>query len=523
MSTKKSPKKRALEIDPVSRSGRVILPNEEEEDFSSSSSSSDEENQIAVKEEEDDDERKQRLIRLQNMSPIRMDSEEEVVEEEQQSSSVDLEKLQSRIDEIEQRVQIRIVTEDLGMQNYLLQGLLNVVDLLLITLVWGREDEVAPESSDFHIERILLYKKYVHFYHEWERYLDIAIKNRVNLVWKMAKDQLKSTDHPIFTFLQAMQFGKIIAKRVFKRQMAISNDPLLSKNHRLQVVQDAMDGYRRLLFLLFRFANKKRYVRDIWTCRLHSAKELQMQSQPVTDANNRPVLVRNEKGTEKILLEEKDENGAPLKKLKSIIVHPQVADFDQYALINSEKDLDERELLLRAADELSGKVRPIGAGLPDPFQVCFSVQKGEPNVPLQMKGMHNFYHFMSHLEEDLCTAIGSHLKESPPDISFEEFRKSLYGDKNHAVTSIEKITKKGALATVVVNFRNILQTNLDMISCDVCKIMSVIHYSMCPTCKNTIRNCDRCKDKAAAQHNKEHQPKKAAPASTGKKKQKTKK
>jgi hypothetical protein len=293
--------KRTIEVDPVSQSHNWL---DDGECFTSSSSSEEEQEAMPV---EDDDEMKQRLIRMQSFSPI-------VVSENSEPKEVDaLQTLQNRIDEIEKKIVMRQLPANSSAANTLLQGLLDFGDLMILVNVWGINDEVVPESSDHEIERAILYQHLLHRYDSWNDLLQHAIKTRIALMMSGVREKLgpENNDHAIYTLFNALSIGKIIAKRVFKRQMSVNIGRAPARMHRLQIVNDSMEGY----------------VTDIWTSKRHLAKDLQMQSQPIVDANNRPIVVKDERGNEKILTEERDPN-VELVKLKGIMFFQQPIDID---------------------------------------------------------------------------------------------------------------------------------------------------------------------------------------------------
>jgi hypothetical protein len=229
--------------------------------------------------------------------------------------------------------------------------------------------------------------------------------------------------------------------------------------------------------------NNQRFIYEASTGREYDINLLK-ECEVITDDNNRPIV---ENG--RVKMEHRDEaivGDDPLRP-KTITFYPRKSDQDPYALHDSELD-DEERVLHMVENYRNDAVRG---------EKSIEVVVVQPLYD-QLLSLHSFIHFIEIFSYDFVHYLTHEAKFTPA--SFDDAWVNLTGDATGV--PIGKFSKKtSAFTKILVNARNVLQHNLSMIQCDVCRKITAAQCIPCPECECTIRWCNsECKKKAMVIH-----------------------
>jgi hypothetical protein len=373
--------------------------------------------------------------------------------------------------------------------NYMMDGLLIAIQVLCMLHIWPASAlPAAQEDGDELLYHKLLYAHRLKKYEFWQAGLQKCIATRLSM---FIQDMLQRVEtSPVFDIVRALeQYSTIYVLRKIKRFSIIDTKDMRINPFR----RDAADG---------------NYI-NCWTGERKTVKVLQQVSDVQVNEQGKPIIVRDETGTERILTVKREDaiEGDNEDRDKILIIVPKPSDIDPDAPIDSLKDLLPDEQHTYMADEMQGNIPALGTGLPPPVQVVV------PGVIVPyLCVLQNFIHFEKNLHEKLLMIVDD-IAFRKTCKTFPEAWKNLVGEKNANVPSIINFTKSTKFSKLVCIFRDQLLNGVESMQCDACKSVARVDSSWCSTCESTIRSCHQskdCADKAAAKHSHDTQVKKKA-------------
>jgi hypothetical protein len=240
---------------------------------------------------------------------------------------------------------------------------------------------------------------------------------------------------------------------------------------------------------------------DAWTLGKHRhQREMDVIYDPVT---KRPLLdEKNRIITQKIENDNLHEGDDPMR-LKEIHFFPKPSDRDPN--IVDPKDADDNHFANWCIDEIKGDI-PDDLNVPVPF-FC-SLPQFAVNLLQLLNNVLNF-------KEYCITKVVKYLEKQniaiTNETTFEHVWRQLAGKKENASVFAIGVSssKKDTIITIAAEFRNILRTNMDMLTCNGCNTFAlrILQVETCPNCKQdtptSIYICpdnDECKEKAFEFH-----------------------
>lgn len=347
---------------------------------------------------------------------------------------------------------------------WIVDGLLIFIKFAVLTFYWPvhkyTDMHFVPTDSDEELLHKMLYHRWITAIQEtWSPKLHSYIEIRLRQFLRDMQHSIGPThDHPLYAVFYLIQKIQLVrVKRKIKRMPGIDTQEFI-----------------------FEASTGDKYTMDqlrecIVVCDERTGR-------PIIEKVNGRELVKTIPNPDAIV-------GTDPRRPKSLIFVPQKSDTHPYDVHDDE--LSAEGQLIEQIDELTG----VAAPRKDTIEVVL-VQP----LHAQFLSLHDFIHYLDEISSNVV-----HFLEFNPYVptSFDDAWAHLTGV--HATSPLSKFTKsKGhAFNKIVVNARNMLQHNVNMIQCDACSAIEQVICVECPTCHMTIRYCNAvCKPKATTAHGK---------------------